>query len=231
MSIWINGVKQEVDPRDADLVVANAKTGDTFYAGSIDKKTASGTQTLSHTSEAVAAGYYAATTLSTVDADLAAVNIKKDEIIFGFTGTLEHTIAEDALGEAPTGDVADNTGTFGTKARDVAADAEVTLATVTPTFDADSITVAVGAALCKSSDFEQLSLRLYIGGSLVDSEWVPTAIGMLILKGTLAVDGAQECKVTVKNVNVSLARTFTSYTEGSGDVLPFGIGVGSIKLA
>jgi len=46
------------------------------------------TQTLSDSSETVNAGYYAATTLSAVDSDLAAGNIKSGTIIFGITGTL-----------------------------------------------------------------------------------------------------------------------------------------------
>ncbi len=45
------------------------------------------TQTLSNATDTVAAGYYAATTLHAVDADLAAANIKKDVNIFGVVGT------------------------------------------------------------------------------------------------------------------------------------------------
>ena len=45
------------------------------------------TKTLNLANENVEAGYYAATTLSAVDADLAVANIKKDVVIFGFTGT------------------------------------------------------------------------------------------------------------------------------------------------
>ncbi len=52
----------------------------TYYAGT--------SKTLSADSETVNAGYYAATTLSGVDADLAVGNIKKDIAIFGITGTL-----------------------------------------------------------------------------------------------------------------------------------------------
>lgn len=47
------------------------------------------TKTLNPANEIVEAGYYAATTLSAIDADLAVGNIKKDVIIFGFTGTME----------------------------------------------------------------------------------------------------------------------------------------------
>jgi len=60
----------------------------TYYAGTL--------KTLSADSETVNAGYYAATTLSGVDSDLAAGNIKKDITIFGKTGTL----APDGTAEA-----------------------------------------------------------------------------------------------------------------------------------
>ena len=46
------------------------------------------TQTLSADNDTVNVGYYAATTLHGVDADLAEGNIKKDTAIFGITGTL-----------------------------------------------------------------------------------------------------------------------------------------------
>ena len=45
-------------------------------------------RTLSPDSETVEAGYYVATTLSAVDADLAAGNIKNGITIFGIVGTL-----------------------------------------------------------------------------------------------------------------------------------------------
>jgi len=58
-------------------------------------------KTLNAANEIVAAGYYAATTLSAVDADLAVGNIKKDEVIFGFTGT--HQGLSEAASEATLG--------------------------------------------------------------------------------------------------------------------------------
>lgn len=75
------------DSSDADLTAPEAPTGKTFYAGGGARKTGSGTKTLSAANEIVAAGYYAATTLSTVDGDLAPANIKSGVVIFGFTGT------------------------------------------------------------------------------------------------------------------------------------------------
>jgi hypothetical protein len=75
-----------VDISDADLTVAEAPTGKKFYAVSGGVKTGTGTKTLSAANETVAAGYYAATTLSAVDADLAVGNISAGVTIFGFAG-------------------------------------------------------------------------------------------------------------------------------------------------
>ena len=52
--------------------------------------------TLSPASKAVAAGYYAATNLDTVDADLAAANIKTGVVVFGITGTYDTEAAQPA---------------------------------------------------------------------------------------------------------------------------------------
>jgi hypothetical protein len=71
---------------DAYLTVAEAPTGKKFYAVSGGVKTGTGTKTLSAANDTVAAGYYAATTLSAVDADLAAANIAVGTTIFGFVG-------------------------------------------------------------------------------------------------------------------------------------------------
>ena len=63
--------------------VANVRDNDTVagVAGTI------ATQTLSDANDTVAAGYYAATTLHAVDADLAVGNIATGKTIFGFAGT------------------------------------------------------------------------------------------------------------------------------------------------
>ncbi len=75
---------------DGTATVGDCLATKTFYSGdSWTQKTGSiATQTLSADSDTVSAGYYAATTLSGVDADLAEGNIKKNTAIFGITGTL-----------------------------------------------------------------------------------------------------------------------------------------------
>ncbi len=110
-----------LDTIDADLAIANIKTGvvifgltgtydteavDPITAGVIQtgkigfvngaKITGNGTKTLSAANDTVAAGYYAATTLSAVDADLAAANIKTGVVVFGVTGTYDTEAAQPA---------------------------------------------------------------------------------------------------------------------------------------
>lgn len=63
------------------FITRTAGSGESRIEGSIT------TQTLSPLNDTVAAGYYTATTLSTVDSDLAGGNIKEDVVIFGKTGT------------------------------------------------------------------------------------------------------------------------------------------------
>ena len=75
-------------PSDGTAVAGDVKSGSTFYTTSGSKLTGNGTKVLSAANDAVAEGYYAATTLSGVDTDLKAANIKKDVTIFGVTGRL-----------------------------------------------------------------------------------------------------------------------------------------------
>jgi len=93
------------DTTDANLTAAEAPTGKTFYAGGGARKTGSGTQTLNPANENVLAGYYAATTLSAVDAQLAVGNIKSGINIFGFVGAA--TVQDISDANALVGDVKD----------------------------------------------------------------------------------------------------------------------------
>jgi len=78
-------------PNDGTATTDDVKTDSTFYTDSAVKLTGTGTKTLSSANDTVSAGYYEATTLSAVDADLAAANIKKGADIFGKVGTYEGT--------------------------------------------------------------------------------------------------------------------------------------------
>ena len=83
---------------DATAVAADALAGKTFYAGGGSKTGTMPSQTLSAANDTVAAGYYAATTLSAVDTDLAAGNIKSGVSIFGKAGTLDTAPPAPAVG-------------------------------------------------------------------------------------------------------------------------------------
>lgn len=98
----VSGKTEVVDTTEAtnSVVAGRMKTGDVGFVNG-NKITGTGTQTLSDTSETVAEGYYAATTLSVVDTNLAAGNIKKDVEIFGVPGTYDVTTYQ--AGVAKTG--------------------------------------------------------------------------------------------------------------------------------
>jgi len=141
------------------------------------------------------------------------------------------TLEEDTSAEAITTLTADAKGANGGYNNiDIAAEEELTLATITPTFDADSMTAAVGTAMMHASDLNQMIIRLYIDDEIVDSQYVTNAVTtMHILKGSKAVDGAKVCKLTVYNEDSS-THTITAYTDDIAVILPFAIGVVSIKV-
>ena len=118
-----------LDAVDADLAAGNIKHGVTIFgkAGSYDteagnpitaaklptgdigfvngaKVTGSGTKTLNPANDTVDAGYYEATTLHAVDADLATGNIKSGATIFGIEGAA--TVQDISDADAVEGDVA-----------------------------------------------------------------------------------------------------------------------------
>ena len=216
---------------NATLVAANAKTGDTFFALTSCIKTGAGTQTLSDANDTVAAGYYEATTLAIIDAHLVADNIKKDINIFGVTGTVESgTLATDVSGSDDTSAVADSTATLGYNSIDIAGTAETVLATKTLTFDADSMQVIVGFAALMASDLNQLQLRLYADGVKVAEGDPITNMTQEnhVLIGYSELDGAKACELRIYNIDSS-THSYTAVTSDSGIVLPFAIGIGSIK--
>ncbi|MGK5083430.1 hypothetical protein WDW37_08990, partial [Bdellovibrionota bacterium FG-1] len=68
--------------------VADVLSGQNFYAGGAMLTGTMATRTLSAASTTVSAGYYAATDLATVDADLTAANLLSTATIFGITGSV-----------------------------------------------------------------------------------------------------------------------------------------------
>lgn len=116
---------------DTDLAVGNIKTGATIFgfAGTYDteagspvdatrmktgdiafvngsKIIGSGTKTLSDANDTVAEGYYAATTLSAVDTNLATANIKAGVTIFGIAGKTEVVDTTESSDPATAADIA-----------------------------------------------------------------------------------------------------------------------------
>jgi len=86
----VSGGADDIDSALAIGAMANL-TENKVWKGNVSNRPAEvdfPTKTLSDANETVEAGYYAATTLSAVDAHLATGNILKDVVIFGFTGTV-----------------------------------------------------------------------------------------------------------------------------------------------
>lgn len=85
--------KRELREAEQEKASGNANVGDVRSGKTFSKTGSTGltgtmpAQSLSDANETISEGYYEATTLSEVDEHLAAANIKKDVVIFGFTGT------------------------------------------------------------------------------------------------------------------------------------------------
>jgi hypothetical protein len=96
----VTGTPAVVNTASGTATAGNMLTGNTAYVnGSLVTGTMA-TRTLSAANATVSAGYYAATTLTAVDPDLAATNIQSGTVIFGQTGTLRP-----ALGDATAAQV------------------------------------------------------------------------------------------------------------------------------
>ncbi|MCP4696819.1 MAG: DUF1566 domain-containing protein [Gammaproteobacteria bacterium] len=99
----VAGAANVVDTTAGTAATGDILTGKTaFVTGSLVTGSMS-TQTLSNASAAVSAGYYAATTLNAVDADLAAGNIKSGENIFGVAG--DPNVVDTSSGDAAAADI------------------------------------------------------------------------------------------------------------------------------
>lgn len=141
------------------------------------------------------------------------------------------TLTEDTSNEADTTLTADSSGAAGGYNQiDILSEAELTLATTTTTFAADSMTVAVGTMMGHASDLNQMIIRLYIDDEIVDSQYLTNAVTtMHVLKGSYAVTGEKVCKLTIYNEDSS-THTVSAYTDDNGTKLPFAIGVVSVKV-
>lgn len=85
----VAGKPEVVDTTSGDAVPSDLLAGKKAWVDGAEVTGSMAMRTLSATGTTVQAGYYAAATLTEVDADLAAGNIKKDVTVFGVTGTHE----------------------------------------------------------------------------------------------------------------------------------------------
>lgn len=216
---------------DADALAAEIRTGKTFYAVGGARKTGSGTKTLSSANETVAAGYYVATTLSAVDNDLAVGNIKSGVNIFGFVGTYDPALIDDIQGSAGTDLVANIVTSWERFREELAAGADLTLATKTQSYSAGSRAFAAGFTLAAVDDANEIKLRLFMAGvQVVETAYLPAGAvpDNYILTFIKAMSGSEECKLTVHNYDGSMARFYVPSGD-TGAPIAAAIAIGSIK--
>ena len=84
----VAGKTEVVDTTSGDAVAGEILLGKKAWVDGLERTGTIATQTLTDANATVADGYYAATTLGAVDADLAAGNIRSGVTIFGVAGTV-----------------------------------------------------------------------------------------------------------------------------------------------
>ncbi len=216
----------------ADAAVTDVKAPRTFFSVTGGIKTGTmATVALDPANSTVNAGYYAATTLQAVDADLAVGNIKSGVTIFGFLGTYLSTLSQDLVASAVSADTGVTTGGYYAKIT-VATGADYDMATTTNTFAANSMAVAIGCLhACDWDGTVQFKLRLYMNGTQVaESGAIGSSPTQIIVKGTRALSGSKICKIAVHNYDPAVSRIICP-SSGAINASPIatGIGVGSIK--
>jgi len=139
-------------------------------------------------------------------------------------------LASDTSGSDDTTAVADSTATLGYNSIDIAGTTEVVLATKTLTFDANSMQVVTGFAALYASDLNQLRLRLYADNvKIVEGDLITNMTQENhILVGYAELSGEKVCELRMYNTDSS-GHSYTAFTSDDGIVLPFGIGIGSVK--
>jgi len=233
--ITIFNIAGDVDVRDvsdADALVGEVKTGSTFYAVGGARKTGNGTQTLNPANEIVAAGYYAATTLSAVDGDLAVGNIKLGVNIFGFVGTLSATLAEDILGSQMCALTEEYSGGNSFYRNDaIGAGADFEFVALTQAYDASSLAVGVGVFDVETNTADTIKVRLFMDGvQVAESAFLLVDPLLYILMATRALSGTVECKLEAHNYGGGES-TFYIMGRMNGDIVSAVIAVGSVKIA
>jgi hypothetical protein len=99
----VAGKTEVVDTTTGDAVAADILATKKAWVDGAEVTGAMPTRTLSPANDTVQAGYYEATTLSTVDADLATGNVKAGATIFGVVGKTE--VVDTTTGDAQSADL------------------------------------------------------------------------------------------------------------------------------
>ncbi|HUV53045.1 MAG TPA: hypothetical protein VMW64_08230 [Dehalococcoidia bacterium] len=181
---------------------------------------------LSPANDTVEAGRYKATTLSAVDADLAAANIAEAITIFGFLGTfVGGALAEDVLGEAGTTLTGTDSGGF-RLLQDLAEATALTIATTDLNFDASSM--AVGVGYIGGEGVGEMKLQLVMGGVQVAESAEIDGRDNWIVVATRALSGVQTCLVRIHNYGTINQIRLMGFL--SGDLVAGGVAAGSIKI-
>ncbi len=99
----VTGKTEVVDTTSGDATASNIMSGKKTWVDGAEITGNLLTQTLSANSANVSAGYYSATTLTTIDADLATGNIRAGVTIFGVNGKTE--VVDTTSGDAVAGQI------------------------------------------------------------------------------------------------------------------------------
>jgi|GEM_PF-603571 len=109
----VTGDTNVVDTTTGDASSTDILSGKRAWVAGAEVTGSLATQTLFDTSTSVNAGYYAATSLDVVDADLVSANVRSGVNIFGVTGSLLESTGDATAGDVLTGRTFSNTGSSG----------------------------------------------------------------------------------------------------------------------
>lgn len=223
------------DISGADAAVGDVRTGKTFFSVTGAEKTGTIAEVaIVNTSENVPAGIHTATTLSAIDADLVAANIRDGTVIFGITGSLEEAVAllEDTISATRSTAAIDGSSSSGSAILyNIAGSGELDVVTKTDTYDSDSLAVAAGCGIFMAEGTTYLKARLYMEGvQVAESGYlVNSDHNNVELIESRALSGSEECKFTVKNYDASERDVYAYGADGSTDHLHCTLTIGSVK--
>ena len=222
-----------VNVSDAEALVTDVIDPKTFYSVAPPKKTGTmPTVALAPDSSAYPAGYHAGDVggLPAVDVDLVAGNIKDGVTIFDVLGTFENTLAEDILGDAPSGLLCNATA-GGRLIQLVAAEGDWELATKTQDYDASSLAVGVAfGAIQMDNAADCAKLQLIMDGvTVAESAYLLNAGSTEILMATKVLSGSKVCSANIHNYDGN-ARNVRCTGAVNGVEIGAGVCIGSVKL-